>query len=386
MSHGGLFVVGANHHRAPLAVREKLALASEAALALEEQFARIAGLKEFAVLNTCNRVEFYGVAASADAAAHVAAEFCARQKFDPREFDKIRLDLRGRDAVQHLLEVSAGLDSQMLGETEIFGQVKEAYAAAQARGRTGSVLNRVFQKGFQAAKHVRTHTAITEGHVSVANVAVDLALTIFGSLKATRILLLGAGEIGEKTAKAFQSRGAAALTVASRRLERAMELATALGASAMPFEQREARLAEFDVVVCATSAPELVLSLAAAKAAMQKRPARPLFFIDQALPRDIDPGVAEIDNVFLYNLDDLAKIAEENRSAREAEIAKCRAIVAEKADALWRQVEAQVTALSHAPGPGGQERSEKANEGTCPPSAVKSREMSDGGELPSPRT
>jgi len=351
MSQPGLFIIGATHHRAPLAVREKLSLSKDGAAALQAELATIAGLREFTVLNTCNRVEFYGVAADAEAAARVSAAFCARQNFDPAEFAQIRLDLRGRDAVQHLLEVSAGLDSQMLGETEIFGQVKEAYAAAQASGTTGPVLNRVFQKGFQAAKHVRTHTAITEGQVSVANVAVDLAQNIFGGLADARILLLGAGDIGEKTAKAFQSRGAAALTVASRRLERAMELATALGASAMPFEQREARLAEFDVVVCATSAPEVVLTLTATKAAMHRRPARPLFLIDQALPRDVDPTVANLENVYLYNLDDLAKIAEENRAAREGEITKCRAIVAAKADALWRQVAPQVEALAaHARG------------------------------------
>ena len=348
MSAPSLFVIGATHHSAPLAVREKLSLNAEAAAGLRRDFAGIAGLREFALLNTCNRVEFYGVATHGDAAAQVTQAFCARQRFDAGEFAKIRLDLRGREAVQHLLEVSAGLDSQMLGETEIFGQVKDAYASAQAAGSTGPVLNRVFQKGFQAAKHVRTHTAITEGQVSVANVAVDLAGNIFGELKGARILLLGAGEIGEKTAKAFQSRGAAALTVASRRFERAMELATALGASAMPFEQCEARLAEFDVVVCATSAPDIVITFAAAKAAMHKRPVRPLFFIDQALPRDVDPAVANIDNVFLYNLDDLAKIAEENRAAREAEIAKCRAIVSEKAEALWRQVAAQVEAMAAA--------------------------------------
>lgn len=322
MSSEGFFVIGATHQRTPLAIREKLALTGGDVDALHAEFARIAGLREFAVLNTCNRVEFYGVAANADAAARISATFCARQKFDLAEFEKVQLSLRGRDAVQHLLEVSAGLDSQMVGETEIFGQVKDAYAAAQARGSTGPVLNRVFQKGFQAAKHVRTHTAITEGQVSVANVAVELALTIFGGLKDTRILLLGAGEIGEKTAKAFQSRGAAALTVASRRFERAMELAAALTASAMPFDQREARLGEFDIVVCATSAPDTVVSLAAVRAAMQRRPARPLFFIDQALPRDVEPAVGEIENVFLYNLDDLAKIAEENRTAREAELAR----------------------------------------------------------------
>lgn len=346
MSADGLFVIGATHHRAPLAVREKLSLSAEGAAALKAEFSKIGGLREFAVLNTCNRVEFYGVAASADAAARMTAAFCARQNFEIAEFAKVRLELRGCDAVQHLVEVSAGLDSQMLGETEIFGQVKDAYAAAQAGGTTGPVLNRVFQKGFQAAKHVRTQTAITEGQVSVANVAVDLALNIYGSLTHTRILLLGAGEIGEKTAKAFQSRGAAALTVASRRFERAMELATILGASAMPFEQRDSRLAEFDVVVCATSAPDIVVPHASAKAAMQKRPARPLFFIDQALPRDVDPSVADLENVFLYNLDDLAKIAEENRVAREAEISKCRAIATEKAGALWRQVAPQIEALA----------------------------------------
>jgi glutamyl-tRNA reductase len=376
MSADGLFVIGATHHRAPLAVREKLSLSSVAAAALQTELAAMEGLREFAVLNTCNRVEFYGVATRPDAAARVTAAFCARQQFDPAEFTRIRLELRGRDAVQHLVEVSAGLDSQMLGETEIFGQVKDAYAAAQTGGTTGPVLNRVFQKGFQAAKHVRTHTAITEGQVSVANVAVDLALSIFGSLAEARILLLGAGEIGEKTAKAFQSRGAAALTVASRRFERAMELATALGASAMPFEQRDARLSEFDIVVCATSSPDVVVPLAIAKAAMHKRPARPLFFIDQALPRDVDPAVTNIDNVFLYNLDDLAKIAEENRVAREAEITKCRAIAAEKADALWRQVAPQIEALNA--------NSSATATGSARTPSLQS-DNSNGGAVPSPR-
>lgn len=370
----GLFVIGATHHRAPLAIREKLSLTAENAAALQTELAGMAGLREFALLSTCNRVEFYGVAASPEAVRRVAAAFCARQQFDAAEFEKIQLDLRGREAVRHLVEVSAGLDSQMLGETEIFGQVKDAYAAAQARGSTGPILNRIFQKGFQAAKHVRTHTAITEGHVSVANVAVDLALTIFGGLADTRILLLGAGDIGEKTARAFQSRGATSLTVASRRLERAMELATALGATALPFEHREAHLAEFDIVVCATSAPDVVVSLPAAKAAMHRRPARPLFFIDQALPRDVDPAIAGIENVFLYNLDDLAKIAEENRAAREAEIAKCRAIVAEKADVLWRHIAPQVESLGARTG-----RSAQPLDDVDPSSA-------GGGAISSPRS
>ncbi|MBL9190166.1 MAG: glutamyl-tRNA reductase [Opitutaceae bacterium] len=353
MNAPGIFVLGATHHRTALAVREKLALDAAAAAHLQAELAGIAGLREFAVLSTCNRIEFYGVAERGDVVARLVAAFCARQRFDMEEFGKIRLDLGDEAAVRHLLEVAAGLDSQMLGETEIFGQVKAAYAAAQAAGSTGPVLNRVFQKCFQAAKHVRTHTAITEGHVSVANVAVDLALSIFGGLTDARILLLGAGEVGEKTARAFQSRGAASVTVASRRLERAMELATALGASALPFEQREARLAEFDIVVCATSAPGMVLSHAAISGAMARRPAQPLFLIDQALPRDVDPKAAELENVFLYNLDDLAQIAERNRLAREAEVAKGRAIIAEKAAVLWRTVASQLTASATPPPPAG---------------------------------
>jgi glutamyl-tRNA reductase len=340
LSAGGFFVIGATHRTAPLAVREQLALATKSPAELHAELAAVPNVSEFTVISTCNRLEFYGVAAGGAAVERVEAAFCALQRFDPAEFAKFRLQLGGRAALLHLLEVASGLDSQMLGETEIFGQVKEAYAAAQAGGFTGPVLNRVFQKAFQAAKHVRTQTAITTGHVSVANVAVDLALNIFGSLGEARILVLGTGDIGEKTARAFKSRGAGSLAVASRRLERASALAAELDATALPFEERETRLAEFDVVVCSTAAPVAVIDRAITSAAMRRRPARPLFFIDLAFPRDVDPGVADLENVFLYNLDDLAKIAEENRVAREAEIHRCRALLEERAGALWQHVEA----------------------------------------------
>jgi glutamyl-tRNA reductase len=346
MTPEGFFVIGATHHKAPLAVRERLSMTDEVNRALNAKLKTVEGLHEFTLLNTCNRVEFYGVASDPLAAERTQAAFCSAQRFDVAEFEQFRLHLNGLEAIRHLLNVAAGIDSQMVGETEIFGQVKEAYASAQAQGNTGAVLNRVFQKTFQAAKHVRTHTAITGGHVSIANVAVDLAHTIFGDLTETRILLLGAGEIGEKTAKAFQSREAGSLTVASRQLQRAMELATTLKASALPFEQREARLSEFDVIVGSTSAPGTVISHEAVVAAMQRRPARPLFFIDLALPRDIDPRVADLQNVFLYNLDDLAKIAEENRVAREAEIVKCNALLGERAEALWRSIAPRLSSIS----------------------------------------
>lgn len=333
-----LFTLGASHHTTPIELREKLALTADKMNTFCERLNQLAGLREYAVLNTCNRVEFYGLADSTETVTNLQREFCAFQGFSDAEFHAIRQHALNRDAIQHLLEVSSGLDSQMLGETEILGQVKEAYAAAQSRHSTGPVLNRVFQKNFQYAKHVRTHTAITEGQISVANVAVDLATKIFGDLAEARILLLGAGEIGDKTAKAFQSRGARALTVASRRLERAQELATTLGATALPFEQWASHLADFDIVVCSTAAPQTVVTSQSIQAAMKKRPARPLFLIDLALPRDVDPSAAEMENVFLYNLDDLAKIAEENLAARTAEVARAREILIEKANSLWEQI------------------------------------------------
>jgi glutamyl-tRNA reductase len=351
-----IFVIGATHHSTPLAVRERLALDAESEAALHAELTARPGMRELTVLNTCNRVEFYGVAEDSTEITSLEASFCARQKFDHGEFQKFRIGRLGKDAVLHLFEVAAGLDSQMVGETEILGQVKDAYATGQARGSTGPILNRLFQKAFQAAKHVRTHTGIGSGQVSVANVAVELAINIFGTLESRRILLLGTGEIGEKTARAFRSRGAADLTVASRRAERAEALAGALGAPSLAFEDRETRLADFDVVVSSVSAPESVWSASAAAAAMRRRPARPLFFIDLGVPRNVDAAVTDLDNVFLYNLDDLARVAEENRIAREAEVQSCREILEERAEALWQHLRERLAAndaAARAAGPNG---------------------------------
>ena len=336
MNLGTLFLVGATHRTAPLGLRERLALSAATESALSNDLDAMPALQEFVILNTCNRVEIYGVG-DAHQQSKVAAAFCARQGFDLSEFERLRLELSGRAVVDHLLEVSSGLDSQMLGENEIFGQVKKAFLAAQARGSAGPVLNRIFQKAFQAAKHVRTHTAITSGLVSVGNVAVDLAVSVFGQLDTARVLLLGAGEIGLKSGRAFRSRGPASLSVASRRLDRAQEVATELNARALPFDDAMADLGSFDVVVCSTSAPSTVISTAMVKSAMRQRRDRPLFFIDVALPRDVEAGVAELENVFLYNLDDLAKISAENRCARQAEIVRCQEILTQKAQALWLQ-------------------------------------------------
>lgn len=338
MNSPDIFVIGANHHRAPIAIREKLALTSQNEETLHEKLRKIVGLNELTVLNTCNRVEFYCVGDYTTMAQEVTAAFCKQQAFEVSEFEVFSLSLRGKEAIQHLAEVAAGLDSQMLGETEIFGQVKEAYANAQVRKSTGPILNRVFQKIFQAAKHVRSNTKITLGQVSVANVAVELALNIFSQIKDTRILLLGAGDIGEKTAKAFQSRGALSLTVSNRGFDKALHIATELGASALPFDQKESKLSEYDIVVCSTSAPDAIITLTSVDTAMKKRPTRPLFLIDLAMPRDVEATVSTLQNVFVYNLDDLAKIAEENRASREAEIVLCKNLLSEKVQSLWMHI------------------------------------------------
>lgn len=330
-----LFVVGATHHTTPLEWREKLAVGPDKMPEFQSRLAALPGLQEFAVLNTCNRIELYGVADDERTIDVLRSTFCESQGIELEAFRSLELCKIDAEAIHHLTSVAAGLESQLVGENEIFGQVKHAYADAQTGRTVGPVLHKVFQKTFQAAKQVRTHTAIAEGQVSIANVAVDLAKTIFGDLADARVLLAGAGEIGEQAAKAFRSRGTTDITVTSRTMERAMSLAGTLDSRALPFDKIAHHIGDFDVVVCATAAPGSILTKSVLKDAMRRRPAAPLFLIDLALPRDIDPSAADIDNVYLYNLDDLAKISEENRAARVAEIEKARELIGAKAALLW---------------------------------------------------
>jgi len=333
-----LFLLGASHHTAPLAVREKLALDDARAATLAARLQQTPGLSEFALLNTCNRVELYGVAHGPEPLAALRAAFAETTGCAPADLDGVMNLRQNHDVVAHLFSVAAGLDSQIVGETEILGQVKTAYDHALARHWTGPVLNRVFQKTFQAAKHVRTHTAIGEGQISIASIAVDLAGKIFGDLAPVNILVVGAGDIGLKTVQAFQSRGAKTITVASRTLSKAEEAAAAAGGWAASLAELPDILATADIVACSTAAPGFVLTEEIVATAMKRRAARPLFLIDLALPRDIDPAAATLANVFLYNLDDLAEIAEDNLAQREAEVARCRAILAQRTAALWPQL------------------------------------------------
>jgi len=333
-----LFLLGASHHTAPIAVREKLALDETRAAALAARLQQTPGVGEFALLNTCNRVEIYGVSRGAESLAALRTGVAETIGCVPADLDGVLQLRQNHDVISHLFSVASGLDSQIVGETEILGQVKGSYDAALSRHWTGPVLNRVFQKAFQAAKHIRTHTGIGEGQISVASVAVDLAGKIFGDLSPVNILVVGAGDIGLKTVQAFQSRGAKSITVASRTLSKAEEAAAAAGGWAATLAELPELLAAADIVASSTAAPGLVLTHELVATAMKRRAARPLFLIDLALPRDIDPTAAGLANVYLYNLDDLAKIAEGNLAQREAEVARCRAILAERTAALWPQV------------------------------------------------
>ncbi len=333
-----LFQLGASHHTAPLVVREKLAIDSTRAADLAARLRAITGVKEFALVNTCNRLELYGVAHNPDTFATLREVLCAVTGCTPAELDSAVSLRQNHDAIAHLFAVASGLDSQIVGETEILGQVKQAYDDALEKHWTGPVLNRVFQKTFQAAKHIRTNTGIGAGQISIATVAVDLAGRIFGELAGTKVLVVGAGDIGLKTVQAFQSRGATSITVASRTLAKAEEAAALAGGWAMSLADLPEAVAQADIIASSTSSPDFILTREMVAAGIKRRPARPLFLIDLALPRDVDPATAQLANVFLYNLDDLAEIAEQNLAQREAEVAKCRAILAARTAALWPAV------------------------------------------------
>jgi glutamyl-tRNA reductase len=334
-----LFVLGSSHNEAPLEVREKLALGPEKLEALQQTLLGDAGIRECLVVNTCNRLEIYGLAnSSEDIEDRVRTYLCQAQGVSRELLDTHSFWLTNLNVLQHALEVSSGLDSQMVGETEILGQMKEAYARAQAAKATGSVLNRLFEKSFQAAKSARSQTGITRGQVSIGNVAVDLASRIFGKLDKSRVLLLGSGEVGEKTAQALRSRGVADIAVSSRTYENAHNLAHALKGAAIDFEDFVEQLHNFDIVIGSTAAPGSLLSQDVIRKAMRTRPEQPLFLIDLAMPRDIDPRVEDLENVYLYNLDDLSKIANENLEARRSEIERARAILKGHAWNLWLQL------------------------------------------------
>jgi glutamyl-tRNA reductase len=306
-----IVVVGLNHETAPVAVREALAFPKER---LSEALARVreeAGLGEAVILSTCNRVEVYG--RSTDSSVDAVAEFLAR--YHSRRLEDVAphlYRLEGEAAVRHAFRVAASLDSMVMGEPQILGQVKEAYEAAEKSGSLGSVLTALRNRSVAAAKRARTETAIGRNAVSVSHVAVELARKIFGELRERSVLLVGAGKMSEVAARQMVRDGARASVLGGRTFEKAEQLAAALGGRAAPLEALRAELARADIVISGTGAPGIVIRREDVEAAQAARRGRPLFLIDIAVPRDVAEDAGKVSGVFLYDLDDIKTVAEAN--------------------------------------------------------------------------
>jgi glutamyl-tRNA reductase len=326
-----LLLVGLSHRTAPVELRERVDFQGRLEPALRALAAR-GSAQEAVVLSTCNRAELYAAcedvaAARADLAAFVA-EFHGvdRSAVAPHVYD-----LEDLDAARHLFRVSAGLDSLVVGEPQILGQVKEAHTAATGVQTVGPVLNRLFHSCFAVGKRVRSETGLGSGAVSVGYAAVALARKIFGDLKGRTVLVIGAGEMGKLTALHLKSQGVQHVTIVSRTLAHAARTAVAIGgASAAPWEELDALLAASDIVITATGAATPILTRAHVEAVVRPPRNRPLFIIDIAVPRDVEPAAGELEQVFLYNIDDLQATVRDNLARRVNEIDRAEAIVSEE--------------------------------------------------------
>lgn len=326
-----LFVAGLSYKTAPVAVREQLAVRPGLLTSLGCRLKLHAGLEEVVVLSTCNRVEIYGTAPWVQSRVHrMFQQLNPEADVTPYVYVK-----EGAQAAEHLFAVTSGLDSMVIGETEITGQVKNAYLAAQQARLTGPATNRLFQTAFQIGKHIRTQTAIGRGATSVGSVAVELAEKIFDrDLSERTVMILGAGKMGEACVRHLAKRGARSVLVANRCLERAEALAAEFGGRALPFEQRAEALKEADILVSSTGSPTTVLHKGEIAAVLPARRHRPLILIDIAVPRDIAADVDELEGVYLYNIDHLETIVRENARVRELELGKCQELIARRAAAL----------------------------------------------------
>ena len=334
-----LFAVSISHRTAPVELRECLDFSRRGLDAALEAIGTRHLAPEAVVVSTCNRAEIYGAAES-----DRAAEFCGRfiADYNGLPWESVAphvVTYRGARAADHLFRVAAGLDSLVVGEPQILGQVKDAYAAATGLKTTGALTNRLFTSAFTVGKRVRSETRLGEGAVSVSYAAIALAKKIFGELKGLSVLILGAGEMAKLTGVHLQAQQVKQLTIASRTLQSAETLARHIGGRAVPWAAMDEALAGADIIVTATGATEPVLSRARVEEAMRPRRARPLFIIDIAVPRDVEPSVARLDQVFLYDIDDLQGIVKENLSRRATEIERAEAIVREEADRFgaWLQ-------------------------------------------------
>ena len=330
-----ILVLGLSHHTAPVTLRERFAFAESRVPATLAQLRESGLVDEAVILSTCNRVELYVSTSLEPRQAFEELHQFLVQFHDYRDPISDELyKLAEPHSVEHLFKVASGLDSMVLGETEILGQLKKAYDLALQHNHTGSRLNKAFQRAFNVAKQIRTETNIQRGATSVAAVAVELAEKIFSSLDERHVMVIGAGDTSEKAARALLSRGAKSVLVSNRSFDRAEALAKELGGRAVSFDAWAEEFRKIDIVISSTSAPHYIIDRNKLTPLMTLRENEPLLLIDIAVPRDIDPEVNFLDNVYLYNVDDLQAIASDYLKQRKDELAKCEAIIRDKAQGL----------------------------------------------------
>jgi glutamyl-tRNA reductase len=331
-----IFVVGLSYKTTPVEVREQLAVYRSRLPCCGCRLRLRGNLSEVVLLSTCNRVEIYGVTPQLDGNVNELFRQLSGSDFDFSPYLYVK---EGDEAVSHLFSVASGLDSMVLGETEITGQVKHAYLSAQEVKLTGKTLNRVFQAALQVAKEIRTKTGIGRGATSVGSVAVELAERIFDrDLSEKIVMIIGAGKMGEVCVRHLAKRGAKTVLVSNRSFERAQNLAAEFGGRAISSDECRQALAVADIVVSSTGSPHIVLHRKDIASILSARRNRPLFLVDIAVPRDIDPTVQELNNVFLYDIDDLEAIVRANTKCREQELARCQTIIAERTTAVMAKI------------------------------------------------
>lgn len=323
-----IVIIGVNHKTAPVAVREKLAFSGDCSGPLLTLM-NIEGCRECCFLSTCNRVEVIFVANNpAIAAVAVRGFLFANSGLTDGEAQQYSYLHQGQDAVTHLYQVAASLDSMVVGEPQILGQLKQAYREAVEQKTTGVILNRLLHKSFSVAKKVRTETNIGGSAVSISYAAVELAKKIFGGLRDKSVLLVGAGEMAELAAEHLVRQGIGRVIVANRTVERAAKLARRFNGTAVGLAELTTQLAEVDILISSTGATDLILTKDEVKPLMRQRKNRPLFLIDIAVPRDLDPELNDLENVYLYDIDDLKNVVDVNKADREKEALRAEGIVA----------------------------------------------------------
>jgi glutamyl-tRNA reductase len=330
-----LTLIGVNHKTAPIEVRERIAISRDEMPETIRALAAVPGVSECMIVSTCNRVE---ILAAIESPAVDLASFLHRYfNLDPSLLAPHLYEHRDQEAVRHLFRVAASLDSMVVGEPQILGQVKEAFAVARTAGAVGGQLEHLLQSTFAAAKRVRTETEIGSNSVSIASVAVELARKIFGSLQGRTVFLVGAGKMSELAARHLVQQGAGAILVTNRTLERARLMAESFAGQVIPFEKLYEAASQADIVISSTGAPHPIFRREHGQAFLHRRRNRPMFFIDIAVPRDVDPLMGKLEGIFVYDIDDLQQVAASHLSERSREAAAAEALIASEVARFYQR-------------------------------------------------